>query len=215
MPLTLNLYGSANPSRRTAIKTAIKAAKLPMRASEEQKRKEKAEKAAAKAAAKRTKVRIGRGGGAPTGDGDVEVEIDENGEFVGSSTQGGRKEQQQEGPSWEHLVGVSQAFNPREIGEVVQKFGMAEEDLEKYPFARQPERLATKMLPYQLQGLAWLLQKEHPQLPRGEGEIVQLWGRVPGAYQNVATMFTTKTEPDLASGGVLADDMVCVRPRVL
>lgn len=206
MPLTLNLYGSADPTLRAQIKAQIKVARLPLRASEEQKRREVAEKAAARAKARKAKVKLSRGGGPPTGRGDVEIEIGENGEFVGSLAPSIQKPEELPVQSWEHLVGVSQAFNPREIGEVVQKFGMGEDDLAKYPSAAQPDRLATKMLPYQLQGLAWLLQKEHPAMPTGN-EVVQLWKSVHGGWQNIGTNFTTRVMPELASGGVLADDM--------
>lgn len=213
MPLTLNIYASSNPNVRADIKAKIRSHRVPMRQSEEQKRKEHAEREARKEEKKkqkRVKVKISKGGGAPTGEGDEEIEINESGEFVGSFASGVQKPEELPIPSWETLVGVSEAFNPREIGEVVQKFGMGEEDLEKIPSAKQPDRLATKMLPYQLQGLAWLLQKEHPQPPATPGDIVQLWkcttGR-PVRYQNIATMFTISTPPDLASGGILADDM--------
>lgn len=210
MPLTLNLYGSADPALRTKIKAQIKAAKLPLRASEEQKRRELAEKTVAKAVAaavkekaKRARANRSRGGGPSTGHRDLEIDFGEGGDFVGSLAPGAPKP---EVPSWEHLVSASQAFNPREIGEVVQKFGMGEDDLAAYPSAGQPDRLATKMLPYQLQGLAWLLQKEHPVMPAGD-KVVQLWKTVHGGWQNIGTNFTTRVMPVLASGGILADDM--------
>lgn len=173
--------------------------------SEEQQRREQAEKtaAAARARANRVNPHLSRGGRPPTGH--IDLDIDENGDFVGSLAPGVRIAEELPIPSWENLVGASQAFNPREIGEVVQKFGMGEDDLAAYPSAAQPDRLATKMLPYQLQGLAWLLQKEHPVMPTGD-EVVQLWKKVHGGWQNIGTNFTTKL-PVLASGGVLADDM--------
>lgn len=213
MPLTLNLYGSADPALRTKIKAQIKAAKLPLRVSEEQKRRELAEKTVAKAVAaavkekaKRAMANCSRGGGPSTGHRGVEIDIGEGGDFVGSLAPGAPKPEGLPIPSWEHLVNASQAFNPREISEVVQKFGMGEDDLAAYPSAGQPDRLATKMLPYQLQGLAWLLQHEHPVMPAGD-EVVQLWKTVHGGWQNIGTNFTTRVMPMLASGGVLADDM--------
>lgn len=144
--------------------------------------------------------------GLPTGNESVEIESGNHGDFAGGLAPGIRMSEELPIPSWEHLVGASQSFNPREIGEVIQKFGMGEDDLAAYPSAAQPDRLATKMLPYQLQGLAWLLQKEHPTMPMGD-EVVQLWKVVPGGWQNIGTNFTTRAMPELASGGVLADDM--------
>lgn len=208
MPLTLNLYGSAQPAVRAQVKAQIKAAKLPLRASEEQKRREALEKATAKAIAKAAmkRAKANRGRGLPAGYEGVEIEGDGHGDFAGSLAPGTRFPGELPIPSWEHLVGTSQSFNPREIGEVVQKFGMGEDDLAAYPSAAQPDRLATKMLPYQLQGLAWLLQGEHPAMPTGD-DLVQLWKKVPGGWQNIGTNFTSRVVPELASGGVLADDM--------
>lgn len=50
----------------------------------------------------------------------------------------------------------SQKFNPREVGEVVDKFGVGEVALAQMPMADFPEKLSTKLLPYQRQALAWL-----------------------------------------------------------
>lgn len=215
MPLTLNFYGSAQPTLRAQIRAQIKAARLPLHVSEEQRRHEALEKANAKAlvaaakAAEKAAIRRKRYNhalGLPTGHGSVEIKNGNDGDFAGSLAPGIRMSEELPIPSWEHLVGASQSFTPREIGEVVQKFGMGEDDLAAYPSAAQPDRLATKMLPYQLQGLAWLLQKEHPTMPIGD-EVVQLWKVVPGGWQNIGTNFTTRVMPELASGGVLADDM--------
>ncbi|KAI5820072.1 SNF2 family helicase [Pyronema omphalodes] len=109
--------------------------------------------------------------------------------------------------AWDQFIdGAQQLINPREVEQLVQRYGNSEDDLQKMPIAFQPDRLKTKMLPYQLQGLAWMLKMEHPQLPKGN-EVVGMWKRTTtGKYQNIATMFTTDN-PDLPSGGLLADDM--------
>jgi len=77
--------------------------------------------------------------------------------------------------------------------------------------ADQPLGLVSTLLPYQRQGLAWLLEKEVPVLPEpGSKDVVQLWKRSPGrqnVFQNIATHFSTSTAPVLAKGGILADDM--------
>ena len=80
------------------------------------------------------------------------------------------------------------------------------------PIAEFPKRLATMLLPYQRQALYWLLEKENPQLPPvGSDESVQLWKRAKHSkdvFTNIATNFSVKgTNPVLASGGILSDDM--------
>lgn len=106
------------------------------------------------------------------------------------------------------LIGQSASFNPREVGEVVEKFGVSQEDLSKLPMAECPEALSTQLLPYQRQGLAWMLERESPKHPEiGSSDVVQLWKRFGQAYLNVATNYATLDPPPLASGGILADDM--------
>lgn len=63
-------------------------------------------------------------------------------------------------------------------------------------------------LPYQLQGLAWLLDRENPSLPvPNSNDTVQLWKRHRfGGFTNIATNHS-QPSPKLASGGILADDM--------
>ncbi|KAL9604526.1 MAG: hypothetical protein Q9219_000491 [cf. Caloplaca sp. 3 TL-2023] len=114
--------------------------------------------------------------------------------------------------SVDDIADVSQRINPREMGEVVERFGAGEEALSKMPMSDQPSRLATKMLPYQRQALFWLLAQENPKLPPvGSNVAVQMWKRNtsdPRLFTNIATSFSIKNqEPSLASGGILADDM--------
>ena len=113
------------------------------------------------------------------------------------------------GPTMEELMQDSQAFNPREISEYADRFGIDEEALKKLPKAGQPKRIVTELLPYQRQGLAWLVEKENLQLPaQNSANIVQLWKRSPyNEFTNIATNYTQKEQPKLASGGILADDM--------
>lgn len=78
------------------------------------------------------------------------------------------------------------------------------------PHAIQPDGLSINLLPYQLQGLQWLLEHESPVLPENMDQSVQFWKRSSvrsGAYINTATMFSQNEPPHLASGGILADDM--------
>lgn len=79
------------------------------------------------------------------------------------------------------------------------------------PKATQPTSLSIELLPYQLQGLHWLVEHENPVLPvKNDDEPVQFWKRSSvhlGYYINTATRFSQKETPHLASGGILADDM--------
>ncbi|KAA8570869.1 hypothetical protein EYC84_000258 [Monilinia fructicola] len=109
-----------------------------------------------------------------------------------------------------HFVANSERFNPREINKMAEDLGLPEDVLSKMPMANQPESLKSQLLPYQRQGLAWMLEKENPVLPDAKSEkVVQLWKASKehrGTYKNIATNYCAKA-PKLASGGILADDM--------
>jgi SWI/SNF-related matrix-associated actin-dependent regulator of chromatin subfamily A3 len=111
--------------------------------------------------------------------------------------------------SLEELAQASEAVNFRAGSDVVQTLAMDEKQLAEMPEAEQPEPVKAKLLPYQLQGLAWLTAKENPAFPEpGSAESVQLWKRdSKGRYANIATNFTVASPPSLLSGGILADDM--------
>ena len=116
----------------------------------------------------------------------------------------------EEGPSMDDILGSTVKFNPREIGEVVDKYGAGEEALQSLPYAPQPAAFKTKLLPFQRQGLAWMLDRENPQLPPpGSSDSTQLWKRGSGVrfFNKISTNYTIMQEPKLASGGILADDM--------
>jgi len=63
------------------------------------------------------------------------------------------------------FVDSSERFNPREAAKIVEAWGAGEDALAKMPMADQPEGLKSTLLPYQRQGLAWMLKKENPVLP--------------------------------------------------
>jgi SWI/SNF-related matrix-associated actin-dependent regulator of chromatin subfamily A3 len=111
--------------------------------------------------------------------------------------------------SLQQLAQTSQAVNFRAGGDMVQTLAMDEDQLAKMPEAEQPDKVRAKLLPYQLQGLAWLTAKESPAFPEpGFPDSVQLWKRdAKGRYANIATNFTVASPPGLLSGGILADDM--------
>ncbi|RKP06200.1 SNF2 family N-terminal domain-containing protein, partial [Thamnocephalis sphaerospora] len=80
-----------------------------------------------------------------------------------------------------------------------------------------PGALKVKLLPHQLQGLAWMVQCEHPRLPApgsGRGkkiEHTQFWSAIGATarahYCNIATNSLQFDKPQLMRGGILADDM--------
>ena len=203
-PLAVHLYGTTDPAVQEALKNRMKAERLPTDTLKNKEREAKARRAA-------ELKKVAKKGPAASMNGTSSQRWDygsSQGEFVGSSSQGLSESAQ----SLEDIILESERFNPREMGEVVEKFGAGEEALSKMPMADLPERLATSLLPYQRQGLAWLLEKENPQIPPvGSQDIVQLWKRSPTesrVFTNIATNFSIKDKPPtLASGGILADDM--------
>ncbi|KAF5667865.1 helicase-like transcription factor [Fusarium heterosporum] len=130
----------------------------------------------------------------------------------GGSTQGLGQElavPQKPEITMDNLLEKSQAVEMRKSGDAIKSLAIGEDELEKMPMAEQPEQLKAQLLPYQLQGLAWMTAKENPQLPAdGSDETVQLWLQRPkNRFINIASGFGTSTAPKLLSGGILADDM--------
>jgi len=109
-------------------------------------------------------------------------------------------------PDMDQFLSGTATYNPRDVQDVVNKFATGEDVLSQMPETSQPKMLATMLLPYQRQGLRWMLDHESPQLP-ARGEVVQMWKNADGLYTNIATSFSTTKAPELASGGILADDM--------
>jgi SWI/SNF-related matrix-associated actin-dependent regulator of chromatin subfamily A3 len=110
-------------------------------------------------------------------------------------------------PTMQDIISGSERFNPRDVSRAAEQFGTSEDALAAMVKAKQPMRLSTTMLPYQLQALAWMLEKENPKVPaKGSKDFVQLWRRherYPNAFTNIATNFSIKDkEPVLASGGL-------------
>lgn len=195
-PIVLKLYGPSEFDKREALKLKMTKDKLPLgqfrQAERDEKKSQKEREKAMKEAAKR--ARTGQLAGAanhlgyslsqPLGEGIITEE------------------------SLDELINQSSTFNPREIGQVAESFGLKESDLESMPMADSPASLSTTLLPYQRQGLAWMINKENPQLPKlGTDDVVQLWKRQGSKFTNIATNFSTTNPPPLASGGILADDM--------
>ncbi|KAL5043945.1 hypothetical protein BDW71DRAFT_216068 [Aspergillus fruticulosus] len=176
-PIVLKLYGPSDPERRETLKQRMVQDKLPINHLKQaerdekkvQKEREKATKEAAKKARKGQLLEAANNLGYPN----LSQPLG-----VGFITE----------DSLDELINQSITFNPREIGRVAESFGLKESDLENMPMADDPSSLSTTLLPYQRQGLAWMISKENPHSP-------------------ILPHFSTTAPPPLASGGILADDM--------
>ena len=192
-PLVVGLYGPSEPTAKAELKAKMNADKLPVNLLAKREAQEKKDKAAQLKALMKKEAADGRA------------------RKQGYKGAGAQEGLEKSGPNLEELMHDSQRFNPRAIGETCEKFGMGEDILSSLPMVDQPSRLATELLPYQRQGLAWLLARENPKTPAKESDdVVQLWKRDkrPGLFTNMATNFSVKeNELKFASGGILADDM--------
>ncbi|KAJ5398775.1 hypothetical protein N7465_009264 [Penicillium sp. CMV-2018d] len=202
-PVDLKLFGTSDPTRRSNLKQRMQNDKLPIRQlnaleREERKAEKETEKRQKEAAKKARAMALGKAA--------AQWQANENSEYANLSTPTGLGGEENE--SLEELLNQSSTFNPRDIGQVVETFGQKESDLVNMPMVDTPPGLSTQLLPYQRQGLAWVIKQESPSLPaKGSDDIVQLWKRTNAEFLNVATNYGTATEPALASGGILADDM--------
>ncbi|KAK1145795.1 hypothetical protein N8T08_004036 [Aspergillus melleus] len=199
-PISLRLFGPSDPQKSPELKQRMTADRLPLGTIKQRERDERnlqkeREQARKEAAKKARALGGGKVAGWEAGDNPLYANL-----FSGEGLQ--------DGESLEDLIGKSSTFNPREIGKVTESFGMNESDLANMPMADTPAAVSTELLPYQRQGLAWMISKENPSLPGpGSEDVVQLWKRKGSNYTNLATNFSTSTAPPLASGGILADDM--------
>ncbi|KAF5123775.1 Helicase-like transcription factor [Metarhizium anisopliae] len=179
-PVTLSFYGPSNPLERTRIENSLKGDKL-VRATQLNKTRKESE-------AQRTVMGL-KAGGTTHGMGSASPKEPEI--------------------SLEDILKKSQSVEFRDGIDALKTFATDEEYLRNMPSCDQPAALKATLLPYQLQGLAWMTSKENPALPTKElGNQVQLWKQnIRGNYWNVATDFVSATAPQLFSGGILADDM--------
>ncbi|KAK5724308.1 hypothetical protein LTR15_004352 [Elasticomyces elasticus] len=210
-PLTVLLFGpDPNTPAGLELQAKMKEDKLPTTALKEAERLEKERKKELdrqrKEKEKEEKLRLAEArraaakGGRATSSQQASTQFtNQNLNMPGPSTQ----------PLMEDLMEASQRFNPRAAGQATDSYGMQEDALKNMPMAEKPDSIKTKMLPYQLQALKWLLDQENPQLPPpGSDQAVQLWKRQgPNNFVNIATNHPVRDAPALARGGVLADDM--------
>ncbi|KAH8702541.1 putative SNF2 family helicase [Talaromyces proteolyticus] len=194
-PMVLKLYGTGDPVRQEQLKKRMKADRLPLSKInalnlERKKQLIEAERARKRKEAERRAMAL-KGNG-------------KSGPYAGSFG----SLQTVDVADLEDLLDQSSSFDPRKMGQSAEKFGLKESDLANMPMVDTPPTMKTELLPYQRQGLAWMLEKEAPCLPTEESQnAVQLWKREGPRYRNVATNYAMSNEPPLASGGILADDM--------
>jgi SWI/SNF-related matrix-associated actin-dependent regulator of chromatin subfamily A3 len=89
------------------------------------------------------------------------------------------------------------AWNEKELVDLVEMY--------------EPSGLLVPPLPYQKQGLGWMVSSEEPELPVKPKDCIQFWSvKQEGGqtvYINGASNFSTTTKLTLFKGGILADDM--------
>ncbi|KAH9903989.1 RAD5-like protein [Xylariomycetidae sp. FL2044] len=117
--------------------------------------------------------------------------------------------EQAQGISFQELQAASEQTNFHADIDSIDVFAQDESTLSKLPTAGQPDSIKSQLLPYQLQGLAWMSAKESPQVPApGSRDVVQLWKRNQrDNFQNLVSGHITTSRPALLSGGLLSDDM--------
>lgn len=212
-PLTVLLYGPdpdsdagrALQSRMSRDKLSTKALKEAERARKQREKERQQQEKRRQQEAKRKRAEALRAAGGGKGGRVPMANLDS--QWANQTTPGDDPTE----PVMEDIVEASQRFNPREFSRTADECGLQEAALKDMPMAAKPDAIKTKMLPYQLQGLQWLLDHETPPLPGAkDSEAVQLWKKhpkTPGAYMNLATSYSVKGSPQFASGGILADDM--------
>jgi SWI/SNF-related matrix-associated actin-dependent regulator of chromatin subfamily A3 len=137
-PMELKFYGTNEPVERENLMSRMRADKLQIGQVTDRKRKEaaaaKERERLAKEAAKRAKKK----GAAVV---DVAGQSYENGmaDFMAASSQGGFGA----GPSLEDIVGGSQRYNPRNVEQAVEEFGVKEQDLVRINSLNANELLLT------------------------------------------------------------------------
>ncbi|KAI9754734.1 MAG: rRNA-binding ribosome biosynthesis protein utp25 [Chaenotheca gracillima] len=200
-PISVSLFGPSRQEDKIRVKQRLEKDRLPL--NELKKRED-----AARRRNEEVMKRLAAEGTARKGSSDMQWT---NGSQYSNGSSQGKKTAMPAPPTMNSIIQGSQQINPRAMSEVVEKFGTGEEALAKMPMADPPPGLAAQLLPFQSQGLRWMIEQENPQLPEvGSQDVTQMWKRADQNsdwFLNIATNYSTKIEPPLASGGILADDM--------
>lgn len=89
-------------------------------------------------------------------------------------------------------------------------------DVTKLPLLKNPPGIANgdlnvDLLPHQSQAIRWMIDHEHPKLPKLGEPAVQFWSKqknTSGEYWlNAATKTPQEADPELGRGGIIADGM--------
>ncbi|OZJ06774.1 hypothetical protein BZG36_00421 [Bifiguratus adelaidae] len=112
---------------------------------------------------------------------------------------------------WLNLLSQAKETGRSQTQQLMEKLTVSEADIAALPTTIQPARVTTRLLPYQLQGLRWMLDQEHPRKP-DEKKGNQFWIIRKGAggntyWYNQLTGFGSTKAPAFVRGGILADDM--------
>lgn len=94
----------------------------------------------------------------------------------------------------------------------------ADMDVTKLPLLENPPGVANgdlnvDLLPHQSQAIRWMIDHEHPELPKLGEPAVQFWskqkgkGKSGGYWLNAATKTPQEADPELGRGGIIADGM--------
>ena len=148
-PIALKLFGTSDPIERANLRSQLKADRLPSQVIDQKEReakKRKAEELKKIAAAKKSKGMKGSGG--------QQWDASNQLGYSGAFSQGVSQDDGIPTESLDDIVEGAQSFNPREMGEVVEKFGLDEDALAAMPMADCPSKLATTLLPYQRQAVS-------------------------------------------------------------
>jgi SWI/SNF-related matrix-associated actin-dependent regulator of chromatin subfamily A3 len=149
-PIVLQLYGTNDPTARAILKQDMKAVALPTEELVRQERLEKARERARLTAAKE-RERIMKAAARKEGMSMPGMPGSSSQIPSGSGQWAGGGSQENAIPNLESIISESVRFNPRNIDQMVEQFGMKDDHLEKMDMASQPTMVKTQLLPYQLQ----------------------------------------------------------------
>lgn len=145
-PIELKLFGTSDPLARAELRTRLKEDRLPVHIIDQKEReakKRKAEESKRIAAAKKHKAKM--------------VGASQQGDYLSQTDFTNLASSQGDGvssQSFEEIMDNAQTVNPRDMGKVVEKFGLDDHALASMPMADSPAKLSTNLLPYQRQAVS-------------------------------------------------------------
>ncbi|KAM0280883.1 hypothetical protein ACHAQH_003772 [Verticillium albo-atrum] len=205
-PIRLRVYGPSDPEARRALEDALKKDKIFKAAELKQSRAEAEARRNAESSAEDWRKARAETEARRKAQADAAELRRSQGYNSSQSSHGITQEYEPpEGVAMVDLMAASQAIDVRQGADAIK--AMTEDQMAAMPMANQPAALVSKLLPYQLQGLHWMVSKEAPQLPKkGSSDSVQLWKWQPNkrGMVNIATNFSVAGEAKLLSGGIVS-----------